>query len=275
MVAEHQGASGSAGIHGSIAGVRSEDTDAVLELSVVVPAYCEEQRLEPSLTRLCAWLQDNVEAWEVLVVDDGSPDATAKVAAEFSRDDSRVRLLSYADNRGKGYAVRYGLENARGGKLIFTDADLSTPPPAIGEALALLDDYDLVAGTRARPQSRLLRRQAWYREGMGRIFNLLIRSLGLTRIPDTQCGFKAMRAEALPLLLPDMKLNGFSFDVELLALAENKGLRIAELPVDWTNDPDSRVRIARHSLLMFFDVIALALRLKLALRGRPGGDGGQ
>jgi dolichyl-phosphate beta-glucosyltransferase len=230
------------------------------EISVVVPAYMEAERIGACLEGLSTWLRGQAGGYEVIVVDDGSSDATAAVVQSHETDDRHVQLVSYARNRGKGYAVRTGLAAARGRYVFFTDADLSTPPDEIAPAIELLASHDVVVGTRARPSSRLVERQRWYREGMGRAFNLLLRVLGLARIPDTQCGFKGFRAEVLPALLAELRTDGFAFDVELLAVTDRSGLRIAELPVRWRNHPDSHVRIIRDSSRMLVDVIAVAVR---------------
>lgn len=247
------------------------------EISVVVPAYMEGARIEHCLAGLSSWLRTKDAVYEVIVVDDGSSDTTAAVVRAHAVNDPCVSLISYPRNRGKGHAVRTGLAVARGRYVFFTDADLSTPPDEIQPAVELLATHDVVVGTRARPSSQLVERQRWYREGMGRAFNLLLKTLGLARIPDTQCGFKGFRGQILPALLAELRVDGFAFDVEMLAVADRSGLRIAELPVRWRNDAASHVRIVRDSWRMFVDVVWIALRNRRRPRPLPTAlrDGGE
>lgn len=237
-------------------------------VSVVVPAYQEEERIGDCLERLTGWLADGRFDYEVVVVDDGSTDRTAATVRSWVEQDRRIRLESYSPNRGKGFAVRRGLAAARGEYRFFTDADLSTPPEEIGRGLELLADHDLVIGTRARESSLVIESQRWHRQRMGRTFNHIIRFLGLTRVPDTQCGFKGFRAEILPALLEPLSIDGFSFDVELMCEAECQNLRVAELPVTWINSPISRVRLTTDSIRMLLEVVAIAWRYRGRTRRR-------
>lgn len=232
-----------------------------VEVSVVVPAYCEHQRIAATVHALASSLDDMRVRWEIVVVDDGSDDGTADVVRDLERSRPGVRLVRYERNRGKGFAVRVGLLTARGRDVVFTDADLSTPPNAIAPALAALANADVVVGTRARPASRLVRRQARYREAMGKTFNLLARMLGLTRLPDTQCGFKALRGPVARRLAGELVTEGFAFDVELLARAARHGFVMVEQPVEWHNRPESHVRVVRDSLRMLCDLVRIAVRL--------------
>ena len=243
------------------------------DVSVVVPAYCESEQIDECLDRLGGWLDRAGLAWEIIVVDDGSGDATASIVRRRTIGDDRIRLVAYRPNRGKGFAVRTGLRSARGRRVLFTDADLSTPPEEIATALELLDRFDVVVGTRGRSQSRILVHQRPHREWMGRTFNVIVRLLGLTAMPDTQCGFKAFRAEVLPALLEPLKSNRFAFDVELLAEAQRQGLAMCEQPVRWYNRSASRVRLIRDSAGMLLELLLIAVRLsrrrRAALRSRP------
>jgi len=246
--------------------------DASPRVSVVVPAYCEGRRIERGLRELYAWLDGNLPDYEVVVVDDGSTDDTADVVRGLAAELGRIRLVSYTPNRGKGYAVRTGLAAARGKAVVFTDADLSTPPAEIARALELLESADVVAGSRASESSRLLVRQGPVREGMGRAFNRIARMLGVAFLSDTQCGFKAFRADVLPILLPRLRTDGFAFDVELLLEASRAGLRIVEQPVEWRNDPNSRVRVVSDSLAMLVELLRIAVQKRLRRAGRRAID---
>jgi dolichyl-phosphate beta-glucosyltransferase len=184
-----------------------------------------------------AWLASSGLSHEVLVADDGSTDGTAEVARAGG-----ATVLAGDGNRGKGHAVRRGMLAARGRRRLMTDADLSTPIEDAAALMARLDEgYDIAIASRALPGARIEVRQPFYREGMGRLFNLCVRALAVPGIHDTQCGFKLFTAEAAEAAFRPARLDGFSFDVETLFLARRRGLRIAEVPVRWRNDAASRV----------------------------------
>ena len=145
----------------------SRSSQPTPELSVVLPAYREQERIGRSLERLRGWLASNVDSYEIIVVDDGSDDATVAIAQDHVGVDPDVRVIRYQPNRGKGYAVRRGLQEAKGRFAFFTDVDLSTPPEELAGGIALLADADVVVGTRARPDSQIVVRQSRHREGMG------------------------------------------------------------------------------------------------------------
>lgn len=207
------------------------------ELSVVIPAFDEAARLPPTLDRVRAWLAGSGLAHEVLVVDDGSSDATSEVARAHG-----ATVVRNETNRGKGHAVRRGMLAARGARRLMTDADLSTPIEELPRLMARLDEgYDIAIASRALPGSRIEVHQPAYREGMGRLFNLCVRMLAVPGIHDTQCGFKLFTAAAAETSFGPSRLDGFSFDVETLFVARRRGLRVAEVPVRWRNDAASRV----------------------------------
>lgn len=221
-------------------------------LSVVVPALNEEDRLPRTLERITSHLGRRGGAYEVLVVDDGSRDATA-VRAEAAG----AIVLRNEGNRGKGFAVRRGMLAARGARRLMTDADLSTPIEELDRLSARMDEgHDVVIGSRAMAGARIEVRQPWYRENMGRLFNLFVRALAVPGVRDTQCGFKLFSAAAARDVFSATRLDGFSFDVEALFLARRKGYRIAEVPVLWRNDAASRVSLFR-GFLAFPDLLRI------------------
>jgi len=212
-------------------------------LSVVIPAFNEAGRLPKTLSRVTAFLRDWGPSHEVLVVDDGSTDETAQKAREAG-----VTLLSNDRNRGKGHAVRRGMLEARGQRRLMTDADLSTPIEELPRLVARMDEgCDVVIGSRAVPGANIEVHQPWYRENMGRLFNLFVRGLALPGLHDTQCGFKLFSARAARDAFAAARLDGFSFDVEALYVARKRGYRIAEIPVTWRNDAASRVGLGGGS----------------------------
>jgi dolichyl-phosphate beta-glucosyltransferase len=228
-----------------------------VRLSVVIPAYNEERRIGKTLDLAEAYLATKDYASEIIVVVDGSEDATAEIVRT---QHPNVRLINYTPNRGKGYAVKTGIMAAQGECRLFTDADGSTPIEEIDRVWPLFKNgADVVIGSRSLPQSNVSVRQHPLREGMGRAFNLIVKTiLGLPYI-DTQCGFKAFSANAAQIIFTRQRRNRFSFDAELIFIARKHGLRIEELPVSWMNSPHSRVKIVRDSLDMLRGVLRVRL----------------
>jgi dolichyl-phosphate beta-glucosyltransferase len=223
-----------------------------LALSVVVPAYNEATRLPRTLARIREYLDQAGESYELLVVDDGSADATAEVA--IAAGGPALRLLRNDGNRGKGYSVRRGMLAAQGGRRLMTDADLSTPIEELPRLMRALDQgADVAIASRALPESRIEVHQSWLRENAGRVFNLLVRVLALPALHDTQCGFKLFSATAAQEAFSMARLDGFSFDVEVLYVAHRRGRRIAEVPVVWRNDAATRVALGK-GLSAFLDL---------------------
>lgn len=207
-----------------------------------------------------AWLEQQEYTWEVVLVDGGSRDRTLEVFREHFTEEQGRSFRNQA-NRGKGLAIRRGIQEARGEVLLLSDADFSTPIEEFPKLLQQLHNgYDIAIGSRSLPDSNVTVHQAWYREGMGKIFNLLVRLLVLRGFIDTQCGFKAVRREPVLPLLPLMVIDGFCYDVELLFLADKAGLKIREVPVTWVNDPVSKVHILRDSTQMFLDLLMIRFR---------------
>lgn len=236
-----------------------------LALSVVIPAYNEAARLPRTLTAALAYLDGRGERFEVLVVDDGSRDATAQTATEWAvanRAQNRVRVLRYEQNRGKGHAVRYGVLRATGKRILFMDADLATPIeelPKLEAALKPLDNVCFAIGSRPLRESELLVRQPWYREVAGRAFNRAVQIIATPGIRDTQCGFKLLTYDAAQAVFSRCVLDGFSFDVEALFVARRLGYRIAEVPVRWAHQEgaaafSSKWAYLRHGACMLADL---------------------
>jgi dolichyl-phosphate beta-glucosyltransferase len=233
------------------------------DLSVVIPAYNEERRLPPTLERLRQYLDAGSLAHEIVVVDDGSRDATADVA----RAHGATVVVRNDRNRGKGHAARRGMLLARGRRRLMSDADLSTPIDDLELLMARLDEgYDVAIASRALPGSNVEVRQSAYREAMGRLFNLCVRVLAVPGVHDTQCGFKLFTAEAAEGSFEPLELEGFSFDVEALFVARRRGYRIAEVPVTWRNDEATRVG-PMNGLRAFLDLGRIRVN---GWRGRYG-----
>jgi len=212
-------------------------------LSVVIPAYNEENRLGPTLETIKGYLAERDYTSEVLVVDNGSRDRTSEVAR-----DGGVEVMEER-RRGKGAAVRTGMLAARGEYVLFSDADLSTPIEEVEKLLAeLRAGADVAIASRGLPESNLVKRQPWYRELVGRAGNLLVRMMAVGGIADTQCGFKLFPREIARRVFPAQRLTGAAFDVELLFIVQHAGWKIAEVPVTWIDSPDTRFSRVRDSL---------------------------
>jgi len=227
-------------------------------LSIIIPAYNEELRISSTLERLHNYLTANSWEYEIIVVDDGSSDNTAAVVEKFSRKYESIKLIRYPENAGKGYAIRTGVLSSRGSLLLMCDADMSTPIEEIEKLLPFLrEGYDIAIGSRALAESDLMVRQPWYRELMGRIFNIFVKIMVMKGLNDTQCGFKLFNGDISRRLFEKGFIDGFSFDVEVLFLAGKGGYKIKEVPIKWLNSPLSKVKIASDPLKMFLGLLKI------------------
>ena len=239
-------------------------------LSIVVPAYNEERRVARLLDTMereapAAAAAAGLALEELIVVDDGSTDATGALLARFRSEGGRVHILRTATNRGKGAAVRAGMLAAAGTHALLTDADLSTPLSDLAALASALDrGFDVAMGSRALPESRIVVRQPWHRESLGRCFNALLRLTTDLPFRDTQCGFKLYRLDRARVLFERQRLDGFAYDAELCVLARELGVSITEVPVSWSNSPWTTVS-APATARMAADLGRIAYR---ARRGR-------
>lgn len=229
------------------------------ELSIIIPAYNEEKRLPRALQRIEEYFsaeRSGLDEIEIIVVDDGSIDATVAIADEWCRRVPWVRLVSNGQNRGKGYSVRHGMLEAHGRIGLFTDADLSSPIEESAKLLAAIAaGNDVAIGSRAVDRSLIETHQSPYRELAGIIFNAFVRLFTGLPFHDTQCGFKAFVLERSRAVFEQQRIERFGFDPEILFLAKRHGLRATEVPVRWSHDPATKVHVLRDSLLMFGDLI--------------------
>ncbi|MEU4209672.1 dolichyl-phosphate beta-glucosyltransferase [Streptomyces sp. NPDC026206] len=234
---------------------------STVDLTVIIPAYNEEDRLAPTLQAVRAHLETlRPLRWELIVVDDGSTDGTAAVTAAAAADEPRVRLLSTPANRGKGHAVRTGVLASRGRRVLVTDADLATPIEELALLQRHLDDGATAAvGSRALPGSRIAVRQHALREVMGRVGARLIRAAAVPGIRDTQCGFKLFDGDKVRTAFAGSRLDGWSYDVEILRFFHQKDWEVAEVPVSWAHQPGSKVRPLAYPTVLA-DLIGIRLR---------------
>ncbi|MDQ3336881.1 MAG: glycosyltransferase family 2 protein [Myxococcota bacterium] len=232
-------------------------------LSVIVPAYNEAARIGPTLRRIATYLDALGDPYEVIVVDDGSRDRTRDVVGEIGYETSHIRLLPLERNQGKGAAVRAGVLASSGREVLFSDADLSTPiEELVRLRRALADGADVAIGSRTAATDEVVRTQPLGRRLQGCAFHLLVRALGydvLTKIGDSQCGFKLFRGDVARALFAKLTLAGFAFDVELLALAHPR-FRIDEVAVAWHHAPGSKVRPGIDAAVMLWNLVQLRFR---------------
>lgn len=232
-----------------------------MEISIIIPAYNEERRilrtLEDYYHTFSTHFGDN---FELIVEMDGCSDNTPKIVKEFAKGKLNVRVLEFPIRLGKGAGLREAFKIAEGKIVGFTDADGSTPPE---EFLRLIKEiergHDVVLGSRWLPESRVLIPQPLYRRILSRGFNILVRLLMGIDVRDTQCGAKVMRRKVVEMILNDLRVNGFSFDVEMLYLAKNYGFKILEVPIEWRDDSNSRLNLRRVVPEMFVSLMALRL----------------
>lgn len=212
-------------------------------LSVVIPAYNEEQRIGKTLEAIREYLNKQSYAWEVIVVNNNSSDRTTSIVSSFKLQDPRFKLIDES-KPGKGYAVSAGMLAARGELRLFTDADNSTSIDHIERMIPNMGaGFDVVIGSLAVPGARVVRGEPWYRVLAGKLGNKWIQLFAVWGISDTQRGFKLFTARAAEAIFPKLTIFGWGFDVEALALARKFGYRIKEVPITWDNDPDSKVNI--------------------------------
>jgi dolichyl-phosphate beta-glucosyltransferase len=230
-----------------------------VDLSIVIPAYNEERRLPKTLDSIYAYLKSQTYHAEIIVVDDGSTDRTAEIVKDCAQQYPGLRLLSNGKNRGKGFSVRHGMLEARGEIALFSDADLSTPIEETEKLLAAIQQqgYDGAIGSRAVDRSLIATHQSAVREMAGILFNWMVRCITGIQFSDTQCGFKAFRRERARIIFEQQLIERFGFDPEILFLAKRNGLRVAEVPVRWSHDPATKVRVAADGLRMFLELILI------------------
>jgi len=237
-----------------------------MDLSIIIPAFNEEKRLGRTLDKVQGFLKGRAYSAEVIVVDDGSRDATVALVKDRQREWPELKLIENGANRGKGFSVRAGALASQGAQVLFSDADLSTPIEEYDTLVGFLSGArSLTIASRDIKGSRVERHQAWYRESMGKIFNRIIRLLTHLPFKDTQCGFKLFTREASREIFSRLTIERFAFDVETLWLAKKLSIPVKEVPVRWINDPASRVDPIRDSAQMLGDVVRIRWN---DLRGR-------
>ncbi len=241
-------------------------------LSLVIPAYKEADRLPATLKRI----EEHRRLWdfssEIIIVVEPSEDDTLALAEKAAKAASRYLVLTHHERRGKGFAVRSGVLRAKGSFIFFTDADLSTPLEDLDAGLQRFRKdrtIDVIVGSRQHPETRILLHQNHSRELMGKVFNRIAQKMTGLNIRDTQCGFKGFRHRAANEIFGRQRIDGFSFDVEVLLLAQQMGFSMVEVPVHWTNSPTSRVRVLHDSVGMLCDLFRIRRLVKRTMYEFP------
>jgi dolichyl-phosphate beta-glucosyltransferase len=229
-----------------------------LTFSIVLPAYNEAARISASLDKVMHYASQRGGTMEVIVVNDGSRDATADIVRQYAVQHPSLRLIENPGNRGKGFSVRNGMLHARGDILLFSDADLSSPIEEADKLFAALQaGADVAIGSRWVQKELQVIPQPLHRQLLGRMFNLALRLVLGLDFKDTQCGFKAFRRSAAELVFAQQKIERWGFDPELLYLAKRAGLRIAEVPVGWSHSEGTRINPLRDGLRMFAELFQI------------------
>ncbi len=229
------------------------------QLSVIIPAFNEEVRLHDTISKVQSFLQNQPYESETIVVNDGSTDKTADSVRQYADFSPPIRLVSYIQNRGKGYAVRQGVFAARGKYILFSDADLSTPIEETTRLLPYLTDkdYDLAIASRAVKGAKITSHQPLYRELGGKTLNLIIQMLAVPGVKDTQCGFKLFKKHVAKDIFERAIVDGWGFDVEVLYLARKMGFVACEVPVTWSHAEGSTIHPFRAACEIIADIIKM------------------
>lgn len=228
-------------------------------ISIVIPAFNEEKRISLSLETISEFLKGFKEDTEIIIVDDGSWDATPKILEDF-KPKMNLKILTHKTNRGKGAAIKTGIGGAQGERILFTDIDLSVPiETLVSFNEALKDDIDIVIGSREHPDSQIEIKQFWLRELAGYSFTILTNAILQVGVSDFTCGFKLFRKEAARKIFASQTINRWAFDAETMFLAKKYEFEIKEMPVIWRHNEESKVRFPQALIDSFFSLIQIRI----------------
>ena len=227
-------------------------------LSIVIPAFNEECRLEATLDKVDAFIRAADWNAEIIVVDDGSTDGTSRLVTRHMQQKPHLRLLQNHINRGKGFSIRRGVEAALGDVILLSDADLSVPMSEAPKLLKAIEHgADIAIGSRGVQAGGACAAAPWHRRLCSAGFKMVVQSVLGLRFEDTQCGFKAFKRKAARLTFSRQRIERWGFDPELLFLAEKNGFKVVEIPVQWAHDENSTISPVRDGMRMFFEVLKI------------------
>lgn len=227
-------------------------------LSIIIPAYNEEKRIEGTLDEIFHFLQKRYDRYEVIVVDDGSTDKTLDLLNRINNQHRSLKVLHHKKNRGKGYAVKRGMLNACGKYVLFCDADSSTPIDELDAFICYLQNgYDVVIGSRNMEGADVKIYQPPIRRKMGQVFTVLTQRLLVSEISDITCGFKCFRGDIVRDIFLRQQLHDWSFDAEILFITQERGYKIKELPVCWSDVSGTKVKLLRDSTRSFWGLLKI------------------
>lgn len=221
-------------------------------LSIIIPLYNEQDQIM-NLAKIHAFLDKYDFSYEILLINDGSTDNTMKQLKKIKKK-FKVKILSYSQNRGKGFAIHQGILKAKGKFRLFIDMDLSTPIEEFDKFLSNLSKADILIGSRRLPNSKVISRQPFVREALGQAFTLLSQKILQLSLSDCTCGFKCFSKKASEEIFKRQKINRWSFDSEILFIAKKLGYKIKEIPVKWSNNPKSKVKFPQDIINSLIDL---------------------
>ncbi|MCX6732105.1 MAG: glycosyltransferase [Candidatus Roizmanbacteria bacterium] len=228
-----------------------------IKISLIIPIFNEEKRIH-NLKTLWAFVKNKSYIREIIIVNDGSTDNTKKILLDFQKTTKCV-VVSYRKNKGKGWAIKKGVEVARGTHVVFIDVDLSTPPKMIGELKKIILTKDVIIGTRKNSKAILAKRQPKLRESMGKFFTVLSQTILSVHVSDFTCGFKCFSIKAAKHIFKKQQIKRWAFDSESLFLAHKYGYSIGEIPVEWKDAKGTKVRFPQDAISSFFDLLKIRI----------------
>lgn len=231
-----------------------------MKLSVVIPVYNEEKRLPPTLDDILEYLKTQKYDWEIVLVNDGSSDKTIEIVSAYQKKEKRIKLVNNKKNQGKGAVVTQGMLAATGDWRLFMDADNSTKIEEIRKFWPFMQDYQVIVGSRYIEGSKIFTKQPLSRRVLSRLGNLLTQIVLAPKIKDTQCGFKLFSKEYADMIFSKVTLKKWSFDLEIFAICYSNGIKIKEVPVDWREGKDSKLKIGKTALRSFRELFKTKIK---------------
>jgi len=230
-----------------------------MKLSVVIPAYNEEERLKKTLPKILTYFRKQKYTKEIIIANDGSSDGTAEFIRNKAKSSKLIKIVDLKQNQGKGGALREGFRASKGEWILFMDADLSTPINELEKFWEFASDYEVIIGSRKMAGAKVTRRQNYLRENLGRVFTMLTNLLATKNLSDVTCGFKLFKGDVGRKLFAAGVINDWSFDSEILFLAQKFGYKIKEVPVKWQNDPRTKVNMLEDGINAFIGLIKIRI----------------